>query len=166
MIETEAQLLAFLEEHKIHYQRMEHPPVYTCEQAEQFLQSGMTGVSTKNLFLSDKAGGFYLVMTGCEKRLALKRLGRQLGTSRLHFACEDKLRKLLGVTTGAVSVLGLINDRDHQVNLLVDEQIWAGEAYLCHPLVNTATLLLSKGDLQKFFELSGHAVRVVPMPAS
>ena len=65
--------------------------------------------------------------------------------------------RLLGVTRGSVTMMGLANDVEHQVELWVDEEIWSGENFLCHPLVNTATLILSKSELERFFTLTGHA---------
>ena len=160
MIQAEAEFLEFLDAQQILYQRVEHPPVYTCEEAER-LRPKLPAVSTKNLFLRDKHGILYLVVTACEKKLDLKRLGQQLGASKLHFASEDKLQEALGLTRGAVTVLGLINDADHRVQLWVDAEIWRQESFLCHPLVNTATLLLSKASLEGFFAISGHSINLI-----
>ncbi len=157
---TETELLAFLDEQHIPYQRVEHPPVYTCEEADR-LRPKTAGVASKNLFLRDRRGALYLVMLACEKRLDLKRLAEQVGASKLHFASEETLQERLGLGRGAVTVLGLINDTEHRVQLWVDREIWDQDAFLCHPLVNTATLVLSKASLQRFFEISGHAVHLV-----
>jgi len=162
MIQAEAEFLEFLDAQQILYQRVEHPPVYTCEEAER-LRPKLPAVSTKNLFLRDKHGILYLVVTACEKKLDLKRLGQQLGASKLHFASEDKLQEALGLTRGAVTVLGLINDADHRVQLWVDAEIWRQESFLCHPLVNTATLLLSKASLERFFAISGHSINLIEL---
>ncbi len=94
-------------------------------------------MSTKNLFLRDEKKRFYLVMTACEKRLDLKGLGRVLGAPKLQFGAENYLLEMLGVTPGAVTVLGLVNDPDCRVQLVVDEDVWQGEHFVCHPLVNT-----------------------------
>ncbi len=162
MMHTETELLAFLDEQGIAYQRVEHPPVYTCEEAER-LRPKMAAVSTKNLFLRDRHGGLYLVVTACEKRLDLKRLALQLNASKLHLASEETLRERLDLGRGSVTVLGLINDAGHHVQLWIDREIWEQDAFLCHPLVNTATLLLSKASLQRFFEISGHAIHLVDL---
>ena len=162
MIYTETLLLEFLDAQNIPYQRVEHPPVYTCEEAER-LRPRLPAVSTKNLFLRDKQGTLYLVVTACEKKLDLKRLGQQLGAAKLHFASEEKLQDLLGLTRGSVTVLGLINDADHRVQLWVDAEIWQQASFLCHPLVNTATLLLSKASLERFFQISGHLIHLIEM---
>jgi Ala-tRNA(Pro) deacylase len=162
MLNTEAQLLEFLDAHQIPYQRVEHPPVYTCEEAER-LRPPLPAVSTKNLFLRDRQGTFYLLMTACEKRLDLKRVGNLIGASKLHFGSEEMLSQLLNLTRGSVTVLSLINDTGHRVQLWIDAEIWRQNSFLCHPLVNTATLLLSKSSLERFFELSGHGVNLIDM---
>jgi Ala-tRNA(Pro) deacylase len=158
MISTEKELLEFLDTHAFHYQRVEHTPVYTCAQAERE-RPALPAVSTKNLFLRDKKGQrFYLAVTACEKSMDFKKMAEQVGSSKLHFASEEELQSRLGLSRGAVTVLGLVNDADHQVELWMDSQVWAGEKFLCHPLVNTATLLLSKASLEEFFKLTGHEV--------
>ena len=160
MLNTEAELYHFLDEHGFIYQRIEHPPVFTCEQADQY-RPDLPGVSTKNLFLRDKRRRFYLVMTACEKKLDLKKLGQALHAPKLHFGSAESLAELLRLTPGSVTVLGLVNDENHQVELWIDDAIWGYEYFLCHPLVNTATLVLSKADLIRFFNLTGHALHFV-----
>jgi Ala-tRNA(Pro) deacylase len=158
MITTEKELLEFLDSHDFHYRRVEHAPVYTCAQAERE-RPALPAVSTKNLFLRDKKGQrFYLVVTACEKSMDFKKLAGQTGASKLHFAEEEELQGRLGLSRGAVTVLGLVNDAGHQVELWMDAQVWEGEQFLCHPLVNTATLLLSKASLEGFFKLTGHEI--------
>lgn len=166
MITTEAQMIQFLEAQGIPFEHIAHPPVFTCEQAERLRPKSQAGqaVSTKNLFLCDKRGTrTFLVMTACEKQLDLKDLAGRIGVNKLRFGSEQRLQARLGVTRGAVTVLGLVNDPDRQVELWVDEEIWQGEYYLCHPLVNTATLVLSKRSLERFFEITVHAIHLVKM---
>jgi Ala-tRNA(Pro) deacylase len=174
-ITTEPALLEYLDSHGIRYTRMEHPPVYTCEEAAQY-RSQISGVETKNLFLraeirsgraagQRKEYGFYLVMTACEKRLDLKTLGRTIGASKLQFASEEQLLDALGLTPGSVTVLALVNDPGHRVRLLVDADYWPSNGYLCHPLVNTATLVIGHEDLVRFFGLTGHTPEIVDTPA-
>jgi Ala-tRNA(Pro) deacylase len=168
MITSEIALLEFLDKSGIRYARIEHPPVYTCQEAEQY-RPETPGVDTKNLFLrsearAGKAYTFYLVMTACEKRLDLKALGQAMGGEKLHFASEEQLMEVLGLTPGSVTVLALVNDPGHRVTLLIDTAYWPAAAYLCHPLVNTATLVLEHADLLRFFDLTGHTPQVVVMP--
>jgi Ala-tRNA(Pro) deacylase len=160
MIASETEILQFLDDNQFGYQRLEHPPVYTCAEAER-LRPNISAVSTKNLFLCDKKGrNFYLAVTACEKSMDFKQLAAQLGVSKLRFSSEENLERLLGVSRGAVTVLGLVNDLVHQVELWVDAEIWSGDNFLCHPLVNTATLVLSKVALERFFEITGHPIHL------
>jgi Ala-tRNA(Pro) deacylase len=91
----------------------------------------------------------------------LKKLSQALNAPKLHFGSEESLMELLRLTPGSVTVLGLINDLNHQVELWIDESIWKGTHFLCHPMVNTATLVLSKADLSRFFELTGHILHFI-----
>jgi Ala-tRNA(Pro) deacylase len=160
MIATEIELLQFLNENKFLYQRVEHPPVYTCAEAEQ-LRPDFDAISTKNLFLCDKKGrNFYLAVTTCEKSMDFTQLAEQLGISKLRLGSEENLERLLGVSRGAVTVLGLVNDVEQRVELWIDTEVWRGENFLCHPLVNTATLVLSKTALERFFETTGHEIHL------
>lgn len=153
---TEKEFLAFMDANQFVYQRIEHPAVFTCDEADLY-HSGVTAVSTKNLFLCDKKGRqFFLAVTACEKTVNLEGLSSQLGVSRLRFGSEENLMRLLGVTRGSVTMMGLANDTEHQVELWIDADIWQGEQFLSHPLVNTATLVLSKSELKRFFETTGH----------
>ena len=167
MIASESQMVELLKKHCIPFEHIQHPPVFTCEEAERLRPKSEVSdraVSTKNLFLSDKKGRRnFLVVTDCEKRLDLKQLAERIGVKKLRFGSEGRLQSHLGVGRGAVTVLGLINDSEHRVELWVDEEVWRGEYYLCHPLVNTATLVISKESLECFFEISGHEVNQVKM---
>lgn len=157
---TEAELLSFLEAHSISYQRIIHPPVYTCEQAERY-RPPIYGVSTKNLFLTDKKRTrYFLVTTDCARKLDLEKLGEVLGARKLHFGSEQRLLDLLGLTPGAVTILGLVNDAEHRVEFWMDAEIWSAEAFLCHPLVNTATLVISRADLLRFLEITEHVIHI------
>ena len=156
MIATEKEFLEYFDANHFVYQRVEHPAVFTCAEAELH-RPKTPAVSTKNLFLCDKkARRFFLAVTTCEKTVKLDSLASQLGVANLRFASETNLQSILGVTRGAVTMMGLANDREHQVELWIDAEIWQGEYFLSHPLVNTATLILSKAELERFFDLTGH----------
>jgi Ala-tRNA(Pro) deacylase len=133
-----------------------YSPVFTCEEADRY-HTGIEAVHTKNLFLCDKKKRhFFLVVTACEKTVRLDKLAALLGVSHLRFASEENLEKFLGVGKGSVTMMGLVNDSEHRVALWIDKEVWDGERFLCHPLVNTATLVLSRAELERFFELTGH----------
>jgi Ala-tRNA(Pro) deacylase len=156
MMTSEKEFLDFVDSHQFTYQRIEHPAVFTCAEADLY-HSDIAAVSTKNLFLCDKKGRrFFLAVTSCEKTVKLDSLSLQLGAPHLRFGSEENLLHLLGVTRGAVTMMGLANDTEHKVELWIDSEIWQAEIFLCHPLVNTATLTFSKAELERFFTLTGH----------
>ena len=160
MITSEPDFLTFMNVNKFAYQRIEHPAVFTCAEADLY-HSGVTAVSTKNLFLCDKKGRrFFLAVTSCEKTVKLDSLSSQLNSPHLRFGSEENLMRLLGVTRGSVTMMGLANDTEHTVELWVDDDIWKNERFLAHPLVNTATLVFSKTELQRFFGLTGHTLNL------
>jgi len=153
---SEEDFLGYMDANQFVYQKLEHPAVFTCEEAARY-HAGIDAVDTKNLFLCDKKKRHYfLVVTSCEKTVRLDSLAARLGVSHLRFASEENLAKFLGVGCGAVTMMGLVNDSEGRVALWIDREIWDGERFLCHPLVNTATLVLSKAELERFFELTGH----------
>ena len=160
MITTEQEFLDFLDSQTFTYQRIEHPAVFTCAEAELH-RPAISAISTKNLFLCDKkARRFFLAVTACEKIVKLGALSSRLGIAHIRFASEENLFRLLGVRRGSVTMMGLVNDTDHRVELWMDTDIWKGEHFLGHPLVNTATLVLSKAELERFFSLTGHALHL------
>jgi len=160
MFATEKEFLDFLDVNHFAFQRVEHPAVFTCAEAELHRPKA-PAVSTKNLFLCDKkARRFFLAVTACEKTVKLDALASQLGVPNLRFASEENLQRLLGVTRGAVTMMGLANDTEQKVELWVDADIWQGEYFLSHPLVNTATLILAKIELEHFFALTGHTLHL------
>jgi len=156
----------FLAEHQIAYERYDHPPVYTCEEANRLCPvMPDEAARTKNLFLRDKKGRqHFLVTVADEKTVDVKALGIVLGVGNLSFASPERLQKYLGLDPGAVTILGVINDGDNAVEVIVDEEVWNAQAVRCHPLVNTSTLVISQADMQRFLEITGHAVRVLNIP--
>jgi len=152
----------YLREHKIEYEKYDHPAVFTCEEAEKFCPE-MEGESIKNLFLRDDKGKrHFLVVVGKDKSVDLKALQTILGVSRLSFGSPDRLDKYLGVTAGSVTVLALINDPDHAVELIIDAKL-EGKALQCHPLINTATLVVQPSDFKAFLASTGHEDRIIDL---
>ena len=157
---SEKELLEFLDANGFVYERVEHPAVFTCAESELH-RPAVPAVSTKNLFLCDKkARRFFLAVTACKKTVKLDSLATQLGVANIRFASEENLLRLLGVTRGSVTMMGLANDAEHIVELWIDSEIWQGDYFLSHPLVNTATLILSKAELERFFALTGHTLHL------
>ena len=160
MMTSQPEFLAFLDANGFSYEQMEHPAVFTCEESAAH-RPNIPAVSTKNLFLCDKkARRFFLAVTACEKTIKLDELAAQISIPHLRFGSEENLQRLLGVTRGSVTMMGLANDVEHVVELWIDAEIWQGEYFLSHPLVNTATLILSKAELERFFALTNHSVHL------
>ena len=117
----------FLADHHIDYQRHDHPPVFTVAAAK-----------TKNLFLRDKKGKrHFLVVVPAQKRVDIKALGAVIGAGRLTFGSPDRLKRYLGVDPGSVTILALIRDADHAVEVVFDKILGQEKAFQFHPLVNT-----------------------------
>jgi Ala-tRNA(Pro) deacylase len=156
-----AALFQYLDQLGIHYVRHDHVAVYTSEQLRQ-VESPLSGVSTKNLFLRDKKGTrHFLLILDDTKSLDLKALASKLGTTTLSLGSAERLMARLGVEPGSVSLLAVVNDAEHKVEVLMDRGVWQAEALQCHPLINTASLQISLADVKRFFEATGHAVRLV-----
>lgn len=154
----------FLDENNIVYQRFDHPAVFTCEEADR-LCPPMPGLGTKNLFLRDKDGKrHFLVVVPKQKSADLKKLKEILGVSKLGFASEERLKNYLGVEPGSVTLLGVLNDSAGAVEVFIDAEL-QGKALQCHPLVNTATLVIEGAGMQKFFELTKHPAKFIEIPA-
>lgn len=157
-------IYSFLDDNGITYERFDHPAVFTCEEAEKLCPK-MPGVSVKNLFLRDKNGKrhFYVAIP-TDKNIDLAMLKDALGVSKLSFGSPDRLQKYLGLTPGSVTLLGLMNDRDKAVEVVIDETLW-GKTMQCHPLVNTATLAISAEGIEQFLKVTGHKYVLITIPS-
>jgi Ala-tRNA(Pro) deacylase len=157
---------AYLTARGIPFTRHDHDAVFTCEDVERAVPAEAPGVQTKNLFLRDHRGRrHWLLVTTCAKAVDLKATAPRIGADNLSLGSPDRLTKYLGLTPGAVTVLGLVNDPAHEVELIVDREVWDAEAWRCHPLVNTATLVLARADVERFLATTGHVPRVIDVPA-
>jgi len=150
------QLLSRLAELGIAQQTVEHPPVFTVEEAKA-LRGNLPGHHVKNLFLRNKKEEMWLVVAIEDRAVDLKRLGEVLGAGRLSFGSPDRLRRHLGVEPGSVTPLALVNDTSLSVRLAVDRGLTDGGPVNVHPLVNTMTTAMSAADLLRFFAATGHA---------
>ena len=153
-----------LQQHNIDYQRVDHAAVYTCDEADQLLPN-LPGAKTKNLFLRDRKGKrHFLVVVSGTKAVDLKALAKMLEVNSLGFASPERLQKHLQLTPGSVSVLAILNDQERAVELVIDQPIWDADKVQCHPLVNTATLVLPVADLKRLLSELGRPVTVVEIP--
>jgi Ala-tRNA(Pro) deacylase len=136
----------------IKYQRFDHTAVYTVEEADD-LNLGIDGAKNKSLFLRNAKGDkHYLIMLNGDKRLDLNKLQSLLSETRLSFASPERLLKILKLTPGSVSPFGLINDINHEVTVIIDNELFNYKNLAFHPNINTQTIALSKGDFKKYLE--------------
>ncbi len=157
--ESEKKVYEALDRLGIAYSRLEHPPVFTVEQAEKHWGS-ITGAHCKNLFLRNKKGNrHYLVILESLKSADLKALTKQLGEDRLSFASPERLMRYLGLEPGAVSPFGLINDSQKEVRVIVDQDLKNAERINFHPNVNTATVGIDFTDFEKFLAWCVNSIR-------
>lgn len=164
MTEMNSELLEILTELGIPYRFFTHPPVYSTADIE-LLEEKPPGVDTKNLFLRDeKRTRYILVCVRAETRVRLKELGRSLGIKGLTFASPEELLEILGLTPGSVCLFGLMNDKRRVVTGYLDRSIPLKEEMQNHPLVNTATLVLSSEDIERFCAYVGHTLVRVDVP--
>jgi Ala-tRNA(Pro) deacylase len=157
---TPDQLFVALDALGIKHSTVKHPPVFTVEQAAA-LRGEVPGGHTKNLFLRDKKNALYLVVAEEEAAIDLKGLHRVLGASgRFSFGSADLLLEVWGVTPGSVTPFGAINDTQGRVTVVLDAPMMEHETLNYHPLVNTMTTSIARGDRVKFLESTGHMPRI------
>jgi len=157
------QLFARLDQLGIAHRTVEHPPVFTVEEAKA-LRGNLPGHHIKNLFLRNKKEEMWLVVALEDRTIDLKRLGEVLGAGRLSFGSADRLKRYLGVEPGSVTPLSLANEEARAVRLVLDRGMADGGPVNAHPLVNTMTTALAPADLLRFFEATGHTPRWLDFP--
>jgi Ala-tRNA(Pro) deacylase len=145
----------------ISYDRYEHPPVFTAEDAAQHW-THIDGTQCKNLFLRNKKGNrHYLVVVEISKKADLRQIVKLVGDDRLSFGSPERLMDTLGLTPGSVAPFGLINDRDRSVRVLIDEDLRGARRLIFHPNINTASIVVSWSDLERFLESRGNPVTFI-----
>ena len=154
----------FLHRQGIPFQCFKHPAVRTCEESARLCPE-MPGMHTKNLFLKDEKNRRHMLLSLPHGKVAhLKEVGKMYGIKSPSLASVEDLKKYLGIEPGAVTLLGLMNDPDHHVEVFLDEELWKHDQIGCHPLVNTATFVIRREDMEKFFRATGHIYRVCAVP--
>ncbi len=149
----------------IPYLRVDHEHADTipdCKEVETYLGIRIC----KNLMLCNRQKtDFYLLLMDGDKPFHTKDLSKQIGSSRLSFAPPEAMEELLGVTPGSATILGLMNDKDHKVRLILDSSVLAQERFGCHPCINTSSLALSMADMrEKLLPHLGVAPLLVDLP--
>ena len=155
--EKEIRVYDMLDELGVGYQRVDHEAAFTmeaCEEIDKVLQAP----TCKNLFLCNRQKTkYYLLLIPGDKVFKTKELSKQIGSARLSFGSPEAMEEMLGVTPGSATIMGLMNDPEHKVQLLVDEDVLKEEEFGCHPCVNTSSLRLKTADVfGKVLEHFGH----------
>ena len=140
-----------------------HAAVFTVAESRQ-LDAGFSGAHTKNLFLKDTAGAFWLVTVPSEARVDLKALPAAIGSKRVSFAKAEDMERLLGITPGSVTPLAMVNAVPGTVTVVLDEGLAAAERMNVHPLRNTGTLGLAGSDVLRLLRHWGHEPVVARIP--
>ena len=148
----------------IAYQRIDHEPAMTME-ACAAIDAALDATICKNLLLCNRqCTDFYLLMIPGNKVFKTSALSKQIGSSRLSFAAPEYMEQFLDITPGSVSVLGLMNDKEKKVQLLIDEDVAKGEFFGCHPCINTSSLRIATADLmEKIIPSLDHEPRFVTL---
>ncbi len=147
----------------IAYERHEHPAVFTADDASK-VWDPIHGTQCKNLFLRNKKGDrHYLVVLEISKRADLKDLVKVVGDDRLSFGSPERLMAQLGLTPGSVSPFGLINDRAGSVRVIIDQDLRGADRLIFHPNINTASVVISWADLERFLATRSNSVRIVAL---
>lgn len=160
----ERTLLQALDQLGIAHEHVPHAAVFTVEESEG-LHQAIPGVHTKNLFLKDKTGRFWLVTVEAHARVDLKALPAAIGAAKVSFGKAEDMERLLGVAPGSVTPLAAINDTGGAVSIVLDPAVAGAERANVHPLRNTATLGLAGADLVAALVAWGHAPAIVAIPS-
>ena len=163
MTRTPQDLFAYLADLGIETATVTHEPVFTVEESQD-LRGRIDGAHTKNLFLWDRKSSYFLVTALESTTVSLKGLHRKIGAAgRLSFGSAEAMGDLLGVTPGAVTPFGLINDTARRVTFILDPNLAQADVINCHPLVNTMTTSIRTPDLVRFLEATGHPPRIIDL---
>lgn len=163
-LDKEIRVYDFLDALGVEYDRVDHEAAMTMEICEE-IDKTLGAVTCKNLFLCNRQQtDFYLLMMPGDKPFKTKDLSAQINSSRLSFGTAEFMEQFLDITPGSVSVLGLMNDQDQRVRLLIDEDVLKEEYVGCHPCINTSSLRIRTEDMmKKVIPALGHAPTTVKL---
>jgi Ala-tRNA(Pro) deacylase len=160
---TTQELLERLAALGIAQRTVSHPPLYTVAESKE-LRGQLSGLHIKNLFLRNKKGVMWLVTCLEDRAVDLKWLGEVLGAGRFSFGSAERLMANLGVSPGAVTPFGVINDKGGAVAMVLDSALVGPELVNAHPLVNDRTTAVSGDDLVRFLQAADHPPRLLVFP--
>ena len=164
-IEKEIRCYDLLDSLGIEYCRVDHDHADTIEECEQ-IEKVLGCKICKNLLLTNRQmTAIYLLAMPGEKPFKTKILSKQIGTARLSFASPEQMLRTLDITPGSVSVLGLMNDKNNEVKLLIDKDLLKEEFFGCHPCINTSSLRIKTSDIiEKIIPATAHDIEYVELP--
>ena len=164
-LEREVKFYDLLDELNIKFERTDHEEANTMEACNE-IDKILDTIICKNLFLCNRQKTkFYLLMMPGEKPFKTKELSKQIDSARLSFADSEHMEEFLHIKPGAVSIMGLMNDKNNQVQLLIDQTVLDSEYIGCHPCVSTSSLKIKTRDiLEKFLPAVHHEPIVVDLP--
>jgi Ala-tRNA(Pro) deacylase len=160
MPKTRTDLMVFFEKLGISTSTVDHPPVFTVEEAQK-VHGNIPGGHCKNLFCKDEKGVLWLIVALENARIDLKAAKDKIGSKRLTFAKPELLMEILGVEPGSVTPFSLINDSDVRTHVILDELMMRLDKLNFHPLKNDATTTIRSQDLLTFIKACGHTPRIV-----
>ena len=165
-LDKEIRCYDLLDSLNVSYQRIDHEAAMTMEACVE-IDAALDATICKNLLLCNRqCTQFYLLMLPGEKHFKTSVFSKQIGSSRLSFAAPEYMEQYLDITPGSVSVLGLMNDHDNHVQLIIDEDVLKGEYFGCHPCINTSSLRLKTADLmEKIIPAMHHTPMILPISA-
>jgi len=164
-LKKEIDVYDFLDRLNISYQRVDHAPAMTMEACAE-IDKVLAATTCKNLLLCNRQQtDFYLLLMQGDKVFKTKELSAQLGVSRLSFASAEAMEAYLNITPGSLSVMGLMNDRDFHVKLVIDKPVLEGEYIGFHPCINTSSLRIKTADLlEEIIPAMEHIPTIVNLP--
>ena len=157
-LDKEIRVYDLLDKLGIEYERVDHAPADTMEECAMIDKVLAPAVICKNLLLCNRQQDkFYLLMIREDKKFKTKEISQQINSARLSFAPEEFMEKFLDITPGSVSVMGLMNDKNNNVQLLVDDEVLNADFVGCHPCINTSSLRIKTEDVfDKFLKAVDH----------
>ena len=157
---SKEELIKLLDETNCDYEVKEHAPLFTVEDSKS-LRGSILGAHSKNLFLKDAKGQFYLLSVEENTKVDLKKIMNFIGSKKLSFAKAEYLESILGIEPGSVSPFALINDVDKKVLFFLDKNFLNYKKLNFHPLVNTATVNIATSDMIKFIEEKHNPIKYI-----
>lgn len=163
-LDKEIRVYDFLDRLGVAYDRVDHEEANTMEACAAIDELLGTAICKNLLLCNRQCTDFYLLMLPGGKPFRTSELSKQIGSSRLSFADGKYMEEFLDITPGSLSVLGLMNDKNMRVQLLIDEELLRADCFGCHPCINTSSLKITIADLmEKIIPAMGHAPRMVSL---